>query len=335
MMDLQTIKKLEKDEELLNESTEKSRFVIYPIQYPVIWNMFKVATSAFWVPEEIQLDKDYDGWIKLSDNERMFISNILAFFAASDGLVGENLGTRFYEEVKIPEARAFYANQMFMETIHNETYSLMIDTLIKDTREKERLFNGLETIPCIKQKGEWVYKWIASEEAPFAMRLIAFAITEGVFFSGSFCAIFWLKERNNTLPGLTSSNELISRDESLHTEFAILLYSMIKNQLPQNIVHEMFKEAVDIEIEFITESIPCNMLGMNSILMTQYIKYVADRLLVQLGYAKVYNEHNPFPFMDRISLSNKSNFFEARPTEYAKAKVGKANVYEFSLDAPF
>lgn len=334
-MDLKQLKEHEKDEELLNECG-KSRFVIYPIKYPHIWQMFKVATSAFWVSEEVILDKDYDDWVnRLSDNERFFISNILAFFAASDGLVGENLGTRFYEEVKIPEARAFYANQMFMETIHNEMYSLMIDTLIKDTREKERLFNGLETIPCIKKKGEWVYKWITSDEAPFAMRLIAFAIIEGVFFSGSFCAIFWLKERNNLLPGLTSSNELISRDESLHTEFAILLYSMIKNRLAEEMVHEMFKEAVDIEIEFITESIPCNMLGMNSILMTQYIKFVADRLLVQLGYNKLYNEMNPFPFMDRIGLSNKTNFFEHKVTEYAKAKVGKTNVYEFSLDAAF
>lgn len=297
--------------------------------------MFKVAVSAFWQVEEVQLDKDYDDWIKLSDNERTFISNILAFFAASDGLVGENLAQRFYNDVKIPEARAFYGNQLFMETIHNEMYSLMIDTLIKDTREKTRLFNGLETIPCIKKKGEWAYKWITSDEAPFVMRLIAFAIIEGVFFSGSFCAIFWLKERNNMLPGLTSSNELISRDESLHTEFAILLHSMIKHKLPESIVHDMFKEAVDIEIEFITESIPCNMLGMNSILMSQYIKFVADRLLTQLGYDKIYNDENPFPFMNRISLTNKGNFFEHKVTEYSKAKVGKTNVYEFSLNANF
>jgi len=326
---------LEKDEELLNEHG-KSRFVIYPIQYPEIWKMFKLAQSAFWVTEEIDFEKDITDWKeKLTDNERMFISNILAFFAASDGLVGENLGTRFYDDVKIPEARAFYANQMFMETIHNETYSLMIDTLIKDTQEKERLLNGLETIPCIKKKGQWVYKWITSKDAPFVMRLIAFAIIEGVFFSGAFCSIFWLKERNNLLPGLTASNELISRDESLHTEFAILLHSMIKNRLPENIVHEMFNEAVLIETEFITESIPCNMLGMNSILMTNYIKFVADRLLIQLGYTKMYNVENPFDFMARAGMELKSNFFEARSTNYVKAKVGKENVYEFSTDAAF
>lgn len=323
------------DQEDLLVENGKSRFVVYPIQYDKIWRMYKTAVSAFWQTEEVQLDKDYDDWIKLTDNERYFISNILAFFAASDGLVGENLGTRFYEEVKIPEARAFYANQMFMETIHNEMYSLMIDTLIKDTREKERLFNGLTTIPCIKKKGDWVYRWIANKDAPFVMRLVAFAITEGVFFSGSFCAIFWLKERNNKLPGLTMSNELISRDESLHTEFAVLLHDMLKNKLPENVIHDMFAEAVDIEIEFITESIPCNMLGMNSILMTQYIKFVADRLLVQLGYNKLYDEINPFPFMDRINLENKSNFFENRVTEYSKAKVGKTNIYEFKLNEQF
>jgi ribonucleotide reductase beta subunit family protein with ferritin-like domain len=326
---------LEKDEELLNEHG-KSRFVIYPIHYPDIWKMFKIAQSAFWVSEEIEFEKDIIDWQqKLSDNERFFISNILAFFAASDGLVGENLGTRFYNDVKIPEARAFYANQMFMETIHNETYSLMINTLIKDSQEKDRLFNGLETIPCIKKKGEWVFKWISSTDVPFVMRLIAFAIIEGVFFSGSFCSIFWLKERGNLLPGLTASNELISRDESLHTEFAILLHSMIKHRLDESIVHEMFTEAVEIETEFITESIPCNMLGMNSILMTQYIKYVADRLLTQLGYTKLFEVENPFDFMARAGMELKSNFFEARSTNYVKAKVGKENVYEFSTNSDF
>lgn len=332
---LAEFKARESEEELLNEH-DKSRFVIYPIKYPNIWNMFKLSVSAFWQVEEIDLEKDYSAWIdKLTDNERFFLSNVLAFFAASDGLVGENLGSRFYEEIKIPEARAFYANQIFMETIHNEMYSLMIDTLIKDPHEKDRLFNGLETIPCIKKKGEWAYKWITSDDAPFVMRLLAFAIIEGVFFSGSFCAIFWIKERNNVLPGLTASNELISRDESLHTEFAILLYSMVKHRLPEELVHEMFKEAVAIETEFITESIPCNMLGMNSILMTQYIHFVSDRLLVQLGYKKIWEVSNPFPFMDRIALDQKTNFFEHKVTNYARAKVGKENVYQFTLDAPF
>lgn len=331
---LKQIKDNEYDEELLNE-TNKSRHVLYPIKYPEIWSKYKTAETAFWQVEEVMLDKDCDGWVKLSDNERFFISNILAFFAASDGIVGENLGSRFYCDVKIPEARAFYANQIFMETIHNEMYSLMIDTLIKDTREKEHLLNGLETIPCIKKKGEWSSKWIDSQEAPFVMRLIAFAIIEGVFFSGSFCAIFWLKERNNMLPGLTTSNELISRDESLHTEFAILLHSMIKNRLPETIVHDMFKEAESIENEFITESIPCNMLGMNAILMTQYIRYVADRLLVQLGYNRIWEVTNPFPFMDRVGMDLKNNFFENFSTNYVKAKVGKENVYQFKLDAAF
>lgn len=335
---LRQYKEYEAEEELLNEAIAdggKSRFVIYPIKHNRLWQFFKNATSAFWVVEEIPFDKDYDDWLKLSDNERYFVSNVLAFFAASDGLVGENLGSRFYADVKIPEARAFYANQLFMETIHNETYSLQINTLIKDPAERDRLFNGLETIPCIKKKGEWAYKWIDSQEAPFVMRLVAFAIIEGVFFSGSFCAIFWLKERNNMLPGLTMSNELISRDESVHTEFAVALYSMVKHKLPQDIVHAMFREAVEIETEFITESIPCNMLGMNAILMTKYVQFVADRLLVQLGYNKLWDVGNPFPFMDRIGLDNKVNFFEHKSTNYAKAKVGKDNVYEFKLDAPF
>lgn len=328
------ILELEKDEELLRED-EKSRYVVYPIKYPKIWDKYKTATSAFWVMEEIVFDKDYDDWLKLSDNERYFISNILAFFAASDGIVGENLGSRFYKEVQLPEARAFYANQIFMETIHNETYSVMIDNLIKDPMEKDKLFNGLETVPCIKKKADWANKWIDSRDSPFVMRLIAFAIVEGVFFSGSFCAIFWLKERNNMLPGLTSSNELISRDESLHTEFAILLHDMITHKLPQDIVHDMFKEAVAIEIEFITESIPCNMLGMNAILMMEYIHFVADRLLIQLGYKRLWEARNPFPFMDRIGMSNKTNFFEHSVTEYVKAKVGKSDVYKFSVDADF
>lgn len=331
---LKQILELEKDEELLRED-DKSRFVIFPIKYSKLWEKFKVATSAFWVREEIIFDKDYDDWVKLSDSERYFISNILAFFAASDGIVGENLGSRFYKEVTIPEARAFYANQIFMETIHNETYSVMIDNLIKDPVEKNKLFNGLVTVPCIKKKADWANKWIDSKDSPFVMRLIAFAIIEGVFFSGSFCAIFWLKERNNMLPGLTSSNELISRDESLHTEFAILLHDMITHKLPQDIVHDMFKEAVNIEIEFITESISCNMLGMNAILMTEYVQFVADRLLVQLGYKKIWDTRNPFPFMDRIAMNLKVNFFESRSTDYAKAKVGQSDVYKFAMDADF
>lgn len=325
--------KTEETEELLTEN--KNRFVIYPIKYDKIWKMFKTAESAFWTVEEVDLSKDIDDWEqKLSENERFFIKNILAFFAGSDGIVNENLAGRFLNDVKIAEAKAFYAFQIAMESVHNEMYSLMIDTFIKNTQEKNKLFNAIETIPCVKIKADWALKWIENKDASFAMRLIAFAVVEGIFFSGAFCSIFWLKERS-LMPGLCTSNEFISRDESLHTEFAILLYSMIQNKISQEDVHELIKEAVDIEIEFITESIPCNLLGMNAELMQEYIKFVSDRLVVQLGYDKIYDAKNPFNFMDRICLENKSNFFENRETNYSKAKVGQTNVYEFSIDEEF
>lgn len=321
------------EEELLTET--KNRFVLYPIKYSDIWKMFKTAESSFWTVEEVDLSKDIDDWeMKLSDNERFFIKNILAFFAASDGIVNENLVGRFYNEVAIPEAKAFYGFQIAMETIHSEMYSLMIDTFVKDTQEKMKLFNAMETSPCIKEKADWALRWIANKDAPFAMRLVAFAIIEGIFFSGAFCSIFWLKERG-LMPGLCTSNEFISRDEGLHTEFAVLLYSMIKNRLSAEEASSIVKEAVEIEIKFITESIPCNLLGMNADLMQDYIRFVADRLLIQLGYERVYNTKNPFPFMDRMSLEHKTNFFENRESNYSKAKVGQTNVYEFSLDEDF
>lgn len=319
-------------EPLLTEN--RSRYVVYPIQQSDVWKMYKTALSAFWVVEEVDLSKDADDWALLTENEKFFIKNVLAFFAASDGIVNRNLGSRFFDEVMFPEAKAFYANQMLIEQIHGEMYSLLIDTYIKDPIDKNRLFNALETIPCIKKKGEWAIKWIEDDETAFAKRLIAFAIIEGVFFSGSFCSIFWLAERGK-MPGLCKSNEFISRDESLHTEFAVLLYSKIINRVSQEDVHAMVKEAVDIEVEFITESIPCNMLGMNSILMSEYIRYVADRLLVQLNYERLYDSKNPFDFMARIGMSNKGNFFETTSTDYAKANVGQNAVFEFSTDADF
>ncbi len=332
-MDLKQILAQEEHEPLLSDESNK-RFVVYPIKYHDIWEFFKRAQSAYWQVEEVVLSNDIKDWERLTDNERHFIKHVLAFFAGSDGIVGENLATRFYNDVKIPEARAFYAFQMTIETIHNEMYSLMIDTYIKDTQEKELLFNALDTVPCIKKKGEWAMQWIDNSSMPFAMRLLAFAIVEGVFFSGSFCAIFWLKERN-LMPGLCTSNEFISRDEGLHTEFAVMLYNKLQVKIQEEIVQKIMREAVDIETEFITESIPCNMLGMNAGLMALYIQYVADRLLVQLGYNKMYNANNPFAFMNRISLENKTNFFEHRPSDYAKANTGKKNVYEFTLDAAF
>jgi ribonucleotide reductase beta subunit family protein with ferritin-like domain len=320
-------------EPLLTET--KNRYVLYPIKNTDIWSMYKTALSSFWIIEEVDLSKDITDWEnKLNENERFFIKHVLAFFAGSDGIVGRNLGARFYDEIMIPEAKAFYGFQIAIENIHNEMYSLMIDTYIKDTTEKNSLFNALEEVPCVKRKGDWAIKWIEDKESSFAKRLMAFAIIEGVFFSGSFCSIFWLKQRN-LMEGLCKSNEFISRDESLHTEFAILLYSKIVNKLSEEDVYNMMKEAVDIEIEFITESIPCNMLGMNSILMTEYIKYVADRLLVQLGYNKLYNTKNPFDFMQNIGMENKTNFFESRLSEYSKANVGKTETRVFTLDSDF
>lgn len=306
------------EEGLLTDSP--GRFVMFPIKYDSIWSMYKKAVSAFWTAEELDLSKDHADWERMSANEQHFVKNVLAFFAASDGIVNENLAVRFMNDIKAPEAKAFYGFQIVMENIHSETYSLLIDTFIKDAAERTHLFNAIETIPCVRKKAEWAFRWIESADS-FATRLIAFACVEGIFFSGSFCAIFWLKERG-LMPGLCQSNEFISRDEGLHTDFAVLLLSLLHEKVAQETVHALVREAVEIETEFIVDSIPCKLLGMNSELMTTYIHFVADRLLVQMGYEKLYNASNPFHFMDRICLDGKANFFEHRESSYAKAHVG-------------
>lgn len=312
-----------------------TRFTLFPIMKPKLYQQYKNHLSVFWVTDEITLERDKKDWIKLTDNERNFIKNILAFFAGSDGIVQENLAVRFMKEVQYPEARNFYSVQLMIEAVHNEMYSLLIDTYIEDKQEKEKLFNAIETIPCIKLKANWAQKWIESIDQNFATRLIAFAVVEGIFFSASFCAIYWLKERG-LMPGLYTSNELIARDEAMHVQFAVSLYEEIVNKIPKNTVHNIIKEAVEIEKQFITESIPCSMIGMNSSLMVQYIKFCADRLSMQLGYGKIYNTSNPFDFMERISLEGKDNFFEKRVTSYAKAGVGvEQKSMTFSLDADF
>ena len=299
---------------------EQNRYVLFPIQHDDIWQSYKKAEASFWTAEEIDLNRDMKDWAALKDEERHFISHILGFFAGSDGIVMENLGMRFMNEVKISEARCFYGFQMMMENIHSETYSLLIDTYVKDTTEKTKLLNAIDTIPCVRKKADWAIKWIQDDKNTFAMRLLAFAAVEGVFFSGSFCALFWLKRRG-IMPGLTFSNELISRDESMHTDFAILLYSKLHHRVPEKDVHAMFIEAVAIEQEFITDSLPCRLIGMNADLMSTYIEYVADRLLQQLGYNKVWNSQNPFDFMEMCSLTAKTNFFEKRVSEYQLKNV--------------
>ena len=314
----------------------KNKYVLFPIEYHDIWSMYKKHVSTYWTVEEIDLAKDHDDWIKLSDNERYFIKNVLAFFAASDGIVNENLVLNFMSEIKVPEALAFYSFQNAIETVHSETYSLLIDTYIKDEVEKSRLLNAIETIPCIQKKANRAIKWIENGNDNFATRLIAFACVEGIFFSGAFCSIYWLKEKG-LMHGLTFSNELISRDESLHTEFAILLYSHIKNKLSEEVVHNIIKDAVIIEKEFIIDSLPCKLLGMNSDLMSQYIEFVADRISLQLGYIKIYNVSNPFDFMDRIGLEDKQNFFEVRVSNYSKAELHntKNSKLEFNMNDDF
>ena len=301
-----------------NELNEECRLVVYPIKHEKIWEMYKKQQKCFWTADEIDFSKDYSDWEKLNDNEKHFVKHILGFFAASDGIVNINLLERFLKDVNILEAQICYTWQAAIENIHNETYSLMIDTYIKDRFEKEYLLNAVKNIPCITKKAAWAIKWINDKDASFSQRLVAFACVEGIFFSGSFCAIYWLKERN-LMPGLCLSNEFIARDEGLHCDFACLLYSMLKNRLDFETVKEMIEEVVDIETEFITESLPCKLIGMNSDLMEKYIKYVSDRLLGELGYAKIYKETNPFPFMENISLEGKTNFFEQRVSQYKKA----------------
>lgn len=349
--------------ESIIQDNNNSRYTVFPIKFNNLWKFYKQHLSTFWTAEEIKLTDDLVDWnSKLNENERYFIKNILAFFAASDGIVNENLIVNFYNEVQIPEARQFYSVQMMIEAIHGETYSLLIDTYIINTDEKTRLFNAIETIPAVKQKAEWAIKWIQEgatlqqmipekylesyqflqnpdadeplhddhiealnfltrERPSFAQRLLAFVCVEGIFFSGSFCAIYWLKSRG-LMPGLSTANSFISRDENLHAEFAIELYKMLENRLDETVVHDIFKQAVDIEKEFITKSLPVSLIGMNCNLMSQYIEMVADRWLVLLGYNKIYNTQNPFPFMEMISLNEKVNFFENVVTNYQRANVG-------------
>lgn len=315
-------------------ANDNARFVLFPIKYDEIWKAYKNAEASFWTAEEIDLSGDLSDWNNLNENERYFIKHVLAFFAASDGIVGENLATRFYADTKIPEARAFYGFQLMMEQIHSETYSLLIDTYISNSEEKNKLFNAIENIPIIKEKAEWALKWINSNES-FAERLVAFSIVEGIFFSSSFCAIYWLKKRG-LMPGLSFSNELVARDESQHTDFACLLYSLENNKVSEGRIHEMFIEAVNLECKFSTESLPVELIGMNSKMMSDYIKFVADRLLISLGCSKLYNVHCPFDFMELISLQGKSNFFEKRVSEYRRSGVGNSSKdNKISFDADF
>lgn len=320
------------EEPLLREN--KNRFVLLPIHYPDIWQMYKKAEASFWTAEEIDLSQDLKDWENMNNDEKHFIKHVLAFFAASDGIVNENLAINFMNEVQYPEARCFYGFQIMMENIHSETYSLLIDTYVKDSTEKNYLFNAIETVPCVAKKAEWALRWIGSGN--FAERLIAFAAVEGIFFSGSFCSIFWLKKRG-LMPGLSFSNELISRDEGLHCDFACLLYTNhLINRLPEEQVVAIITDAVSIEQEFVSEALSVSLIGMNAELMKQYIEYVADRLLVELGCKKYYNATNPFDFMEMISLQGKTNFFEKRVAEYQKAGVmnDKAD-QKFSLSEDF
>jgi len=303
-------------------STASERYTLFPIASSEddLYKLYKKAVASFWTVEEIDFSKDKDDWEKLTENEKYFIKHVLAFFAGSDGIVQENLASRFQKDVQSPVARLFYSVQNAMEGIHSETYSLLIDQYVKDKDEQMKYFRAIDTIPAIKKKADWAIQWIDSVE-DYATRLLAFACVEGIFFSGSFCAIYWIKKRG-LLPGLTFSNELISRDEGLHTEFAVAMYHKMNNRLSQEEVHNIVGEAVTSETEFITEALPVSLIGMNARDMTQYIQFVADRLLLQLGYPKLYNAGNPFDFMDLISLEGKTNFFEKKVSEYSKPGVG-------------
>ena len=321
-------------EPILQEN--KNRFVIFPIKHHDIWEFYKSMEASFWTAEEIDLSQDLNDWNnKLSDDERYFVKHILAFFAASDGIVNENLAENFVNEVQYAEAKFFYGFQIMMENIHSETYSLLIDTYVKDEAEKDELFNALEVFPAIKKKADWALKWIESDS--FAERLIAFAAVEGIFFSGAFCSIYWLKKRG-LMPGLTFSNELISRDEGVHCDFAVHLHNHhLVNKVPKERIRSIIVDALNIEREFITESLPVSLIGMNAVLMTQYLEFVADRLLVELGCEREYNTSNPFDFMDMISLQGKTNFFEKKVAEYQKAGVMNTDedAQKISFDADF
>ena len=318
--------------EMLLQKNE-SRYVLFPIVHHDIFEMYKKAESTFWRADEIDLAKDMSDWEQLNENEQNFIKNVIGFFAGSDGIVMENLAQRFLREIEIPEIRNFYSYQIYNEAVHSLTYSLLIDTYVRDKEEKHKILNSIQTIPCVSQKAQWAQQWIENREVSFATRLVAFAIVEGIFFSGSFCAIYWLKKRG-LMPGLTFSNELISKDEGLHCEFATLLYSKIQNRIPQEQIHVMIRGAVDIEKEFVCDSIPVRLLGMNADSMCQYIEFVADRLLAQLGYEKFYRAENPFDWMELISLRPKSNFFEVRVGEYVKSNVNE-NSEQFEVSEDF
>ena len=324
-------------EPMLQENHD--RFVLFPIKHHDVWEMYKQSMACFWTADEIDLAPDLAEWENLSDDSRHFLKHVLAFFAASDGIVNENLVTNFADEVQWPEARCFYGFQIMMENIHAETYSLLIDTYIKDPQEKDHLFKALETVPSVKKKGEWALRWLDRKRGNFAERLVAFAAVEGIFFSGSFCALFWLKKQG-IMQGLTFSNELISRDEGLHCDFACLLHSKLNRGAGENMIHRIIGEAVKIEIEFVTEALPVSLIGMNATLMKQYIEFVADRLLISLGATKLYNVENPFPWMEMISLQGKTNFFERRVGEYQKAGVMSSGTLgavqqRFSLEEDF
>ena len=320
-----------KKEVLLTENP--NRFVMFPLSDQDIWKMYKKMMDCFWRAEEIDFSKDLKDWNSLKEKEQHFIKMVLAFFAASDGIVLENLGQRFLSEVQLPEARATYGFQLMMENIHSETYSLLIDTYIKDKEEQTKLFRAIDNFPCIKKKADWAIKWIQDNRSSFATRLVAFACVEGIFFSGSFCSIYWLKKRG-LMPGLTFSNELISRDEGMHTDFAVLLFNKLARKPKKAKVFELIKEAVAIEKEFILEALPCKLIGMNSKLMSQYIEFVADRLGQQLGYGKIFNSSNPFDFMEMISLEGKTNFFEKRVGDYSLSSCENKSE-AFNFDAEF
>ena len=304
-----------------------SRYTTFPIRYPDLWALYKKALGSFWTVEEIDLGSDLKDWDRLTDAERHFIKMVLAFFAASDGIVMENIDLNFSNDVQIAEARSFYAYQSFNESVHSETYSLMIDKLVKDPEEKARLFQAIDTVPAVKRKAEWALEWMG-KEAPFAQRLVAFACIEGIFFSGSFCAIFWLKKRG-LMPGLSFSNELISRDEGLHQEFAVTLYSHLREKCPSKDIHKIVQWACEVESEFITEALPCKLIGMDSGEMTQYIQFVADRLMTQFGEQPIYNAKNPFDWMENISLEGKTNFFEKRVGDYSKHMITEGDSIRF------
>jgi len=318
-LDVMVADRKQETEPILIEN--KDRFVLFPIKHPAIWNMYKLSEQSFWTAEEIDLSSDFGDWEnKLNADEKHFVKHVLAFFAASDGIVNENLAINFMNEVQYPEARCFYGFQIMMENIHSETYSLLIDTYIKDAEEKDRLFHAIDHMPAVALKADWALRWIS--KGSFAERLVAFAAVEGIFFSGSFCSIFWLKKRG-LMKGLSFSNSLISRDEGLHCDFACLLYSQLENKLPESVVKEIIINAVDIEKDFVTDALLVSLIGMNATLMRKYIEFVADRLMLTLGYNKIYNATNPFDFMELISLQGKSNFFEERVPEYTKAGVNK------------